>query len=440
MRKRSLARRILVSIAVVVVACVLGALAVFLGAFENSVVDTSLEPLVTDDGHASPARPMSDDEIAALAPRGRYLAAAADCTACHTAPGGAPWAGGRAFEMPFGTLYATNISPDPTYGIGGWSRADFHRALRDGIGKGGRHLYPAMPYVSYRNLTAADVDALYAFLMTQAPMAVPNRADSFPFPYVRRFMTFWNLINLPRTVAADDRSKAPAWNRGRYLVDALGHCGECHTPRDFTMGMIRDRYLEGALIEGVDAPDITPAGLARLGFSEEGLARFLPAGLGPQGVVSFSMYDVVHHSTRYLTGDDIAAMAAYLVDGALPVATAPVPIAADVAASGRQHYVELCSACHGLAGEGIPHVAPAMATNADLRLPDARNLLVAVVDGLPARAFPGRERMQAMPAFADLLADGEIADLANYLRATWGGTAPDVTADAVSEIRRAERP
>jgi mono/diheme cytochrome c family protein len=212
--------------------------------------------------------------------------------------GGAPWAGGLPFKMPTGTLYATNISPDPDTGIGKWTRAQFHRAVRDGIARGGRHLYPAMPYVSYRQLTEDDVDAIYAYLLTRQPMHVANRADSFPFPYLRQSLTFWNLFNLPSKAFVNQSAHPSAWNHGRYLVDALGHCGECHTPRDITKGMIPSNYLKGTVLEGVDAPDITPAGRAALGFDAQGLGAYMPTGMGPQGVMSFAMYEVVQHSTQ----------------------------------------------------------------------------------------------------------------------------------------------
>lgn len=418
-----LPRSIRIVLAILVVAG-LGALTVFLGLFDRSVVSASVET------------PMTQEQMAQLAPRGAYLAQAADCAACHTAPGGAPFAGGLAFPMPIGKLYATNISPDSETGIGAWSRADFHHAVRDGIGLHGRRLYPAMPYTSYRQLTEEDVDAIYAFLKTREPIRQANQEDSFPYPYVRRFMTFWNLINLERRGPVDDAARPAEWNRGRYLVDALGHCGECHTPRDITMGTVRSRYLQGTSIEGVDAPDITPASLARFGFDHASLAAYMRTGVGPQGVMSFGMFDVVHNSTRHLTDADAAAMALYLL-GETPLAapvTAKVDIASDSQTAGRQVYVEACSGCHGLKGEGTPHVAPPMSTNISVRLASAHNLLVAVLDGLPAREYPGGEGRQAMPGFRGLLSDQQIADLANYLRATWGAANPDVTAQAVSQV------
>jgi mono/diheme cytochrome c family protein len=420
-------RRLALAAAVVVGIGAVGALAVMAGLFEPSVVE------------ASARTPLTPDQMKALVERGRYLARAADCTACHTAEGGAPLAGGRAFPMPFGTLYATNITPDPETGIGRWSRADFQRAVRDGVAPRG-HLYPAMPYVSYRELTANDTDAIYAWLMSRPPIRQENRANTFPFDYVRPTLAFWNLANLPSRGFVPDTAKPADWNRGKYLVDALGHCGECHTPRDVTLGMIPQRYLQGARIEAVDAPDVTPAGLVRMGFDAGSLARYLPAGMGPQGVMNFSMYDVVHNSTRWLTEGDAAAMAAYLMGSrSSPSAPAPAVTAAPAAAppAGRQTYVQLCSACHGVEGEGIPHVAPPMRTNASLRLLSPRNLLVVVAGGLPDRPLPGGERFQAMPAFGRLLDDRQIADLATYLRGAWGGAPAAVTPDEVRAVRLA---
>jgi mono/diheme cytochrome c family protein len=414
-------RRAILVAAVVVAVGAAGALAVMAGLFSTSVVERSAET------------PLSPQQMKDLVERGRYLARAADCAACHTAEGGAPLAGGRAFAMPFGTLYATNITPDRDTGIGRWTRADFQRALRDGVAPRG-HLYPAMPYVSYRQLTADDTDAIFAWLMSRPPIRQENRANSFPFDYVRPTLAFWNLVNLPSQGFVPDASRSAAWNRGKYLVDAAGHCGECHTPRDITLGMIRQRYLQGTRIENVDAPDVTPAGLARMGFDATSLARYLPAGMGSQGVMNFSMYDVVHNSTRYLAAADVTAMADYLMSSRPAAPLLPQAAAPAVPAAGRQTYLQLCSACHGVEGEGIAHVAPPMRTNASLRLASPRNLLVAVTGGLPDRPLPGGERFQAMPAFGHLLDDGQLAELATWLRGTWGN-APAVTPEEVRAAR-----
>ena len=404
---------------------------VFFGAFETSVVSSAVET------------PMPPAEAKRLSERGAYLATAADCYACHTVQGGAPWAGGLPFETPFGTLYATNISPDKEFGIGSWTRAEFHRAVRDGVGKGGRRLYPAMPYASYRQMSEADVDAIYAYLTTREPIRVANRENGLPFPFnIRQSLTFWNLVNLRRDGFVADPSRSETWNRGRYLVDGAGHCGECHTPRNLLQGMRSDAYLTGAVIEGVEAPDITKDGLTRMGFDPATLARFMKSGISMQGSMTHQMFEVVHFSTQYWTQDDLRALSAYLFDldampdtSTPPPAPRPVEVAPAVAAAGRATYLNLCAGCHGAEGQGIPHVAVPLATNASLRLASPRNFVRSVLQGLPAQRFPGLERMEAMPPFAELLDDKAVADLSTWMRANWGGQKPDVTPEDVAKLR-----
>lgn len=421
-------------IAVAVIALIVGVVAgsVFVGLWETSVVSNDVD------------KPLSPEEMKSLAERGASVAVAADCFACHTAKGGAPWAGGLPFETPFGTLYSTNISPDKQFGIGNWSRAEFHRAVRDGVAPGGRHLYPAMPYSSYREMSEADVDAVYAYLMSRDPMPVENRADALPFPFnIRQSLTFWNLVNLRRDGFVYDAARSEAWNRGRYLVDALGHCGECHTPRNLLQGMRSDAYLQGAVLEGFEAPNITKAGLERMGFDQPTLARFMKTGLSVQGSMTHQMFEVVHFSTQYWDDADLNAMSAYLFDqDAKSTAPQPVPppatpavLSADAAQAARGTYLNLCSGCHGVRGEGIPHVAVPMDTNASLRLTSPRNFIRSVVYGIPAQSFPGLERMEAMPAFGDMLDDNALADLSNWMRGEWGGQQSKVTADEVANYR-----
>ncbi|MGY6250692.1 cytochrome c [Bosea thiooxidans] len=404
---------------------------VFFGALEGSVVSKAVE------------QPLGPDEMKRLAERGAYVAVAADCYACHTAKDGAAWAGGLPFETPFGTLHATNISPDKEFGIGGWTRAEFHRAVRDGIGKSGRHLYPAMPYASYREMSEEDVDAVYAYLMTREPMRVANRENELSFPFnIRQSLTFWNLVNLRREGFVPQPARSDVWNRGRYVVDALAHCGECHTPRNLLQGMEAGAYLKGAVIEGVEAPDITKEGLARMGFDPLTFAHFMKSGLSTQGSMTNQMFEVVHFSTQYMNEDDLRAMAAYLFDlDALPASPAsppppaPVAVSPAVVTAARATYLNLCAGCHGSEGQGIPHVAIPLATNTSLRLASPRNFIRAVLHGLPAQRFPGLERMEAMPAFTELLDDKALADLTNWMRARWGGQSPNVAAEEVAKLR-----
>jgi mono/diheme cytochrome c family protein len=320
--------------------------------------------------------------------RGKYLAEAADCAACHTAPGGAPYAGGLAMPSGFGTIYATNITPEPDDGIGRWSAEDFWRALHDGIRRDGRQLYPAMPYTSYRGMTRADADAIYAYVMQLLPMKVANRRTELNFPFnIRLGMLGWNVLFLHDSLPAVSAGSSPAWQRGRYLVNVLGHCGECHTPRGIAGEMELSRALTGFALS--------------------------------------------------LTAEDSVAI--YLL-GDNPPPPAPLPAtdateSAAASAAGRMSYVALCAGCHGLDGNGMPNTVVAMRNNSTLRLADPRNLIVAMLDGIGAENFPHHASMQAMPGFSDKLSDADAAALANYLRVTWGGQKGDVTPAAVRALR-----
>jgi mono/diheme cytochrome c family protein len=373
--------------------------------------------------------------------RGKYLAEAADCAACHSAPDGAPFAGGLPMQTGFGTIYATNITPDPDHGLGRWSAEDFWRALHDGVRRDGQQLYPAMPYTSYRGITRADADAIYAYIMQLRPMKVANRRTELKFPFnIRLGMLGWNLLFLHDSLPAVSAGSSPAWQRGRYLVNVLGHCGECHTPRGIVGEMEISRSLTGFALGRVAAPDITPAGLASRGWTAAGLRAYLGRGLARQGSAFSDMHQVIMLSTRNLTAEDLAAVATYLLgDNPPPPAPPPAVGAAESAAAangaGRMSYVALCAGCHGLDGDGVPNTVVAMRANSTLRLVDPRNLIVAMLDGIGAENFPHRASMQAMPGFSDKLSDAEAAALANYLRATWGGQKADVTPAAVRALR-----
>jgi mono/diheme cytochrome c family protein len=373
--------------------------------------------------------------------RGRYLAEAADCAACHSAPGGAPFAGGLPMQTGFGTIDATNITPDPDDGLGRWSAGDFWRALHDGVRRDGQQLYPAMPYTSYRGMTRADADAIYAYIMQLRPMKVANRRTELKFPFnIRLGMLGWNLLFLHNSLPAVSAGSSPAWQRGRYLVNVLGHCGECHTPRGIVGEMELSRSLTGFALGRVAAPDITPAGLASRGWTAAGLRAYLGRGLARQGSAFSDMHPVIMLSTRNLTAEDLAAVATYLLgDNPPPPAPQPAVDPAESAAAangaGRMSYVALCAGCHGLDGDGVPNTVVSMRANSTLRLVDPRNLIVAMLDGIGAENFPHRASMQAMPGFSDKLSDAEAAALANYLRATWGGQKADVTPAAVSALR-----
>ncbi|AYM91921.1 cytochrome c [Serratia sp. 3ACOL1] len=375
----------------------------------------------------------SSEQIA----RGRYLTQAADCAACHTAAGGAPLAGGYPLDTPFGTIYGSNLTPSADQGIGRWTKDDFFLALTQGVAPGGRHLYPAMPYTSYKGISREDADAIYAYLMSRPAVDVAIPANEMPFPFNQRMALIgWNLLfRNSDPLPASSQGSSAEWLSGRYLSDVLGHCGECHTPRGMLGQMEVNKPMQGGDLGRFIAPDITPQALAQRGWTPEDLSRFLSTGLAPQGSAFSEMHMVVDLSTRHLTPEDHRALVTYLM-GDKP----PQPVAAKIGQgsdAGRITYLDQCSACHERDGAGIPHVAVAMRDNATLRQPDGKNLIVSVLDGLPAQQFPGNESMQSMPGFADRLDDAQIAELVNYLRVTWGGLPADITAEQVKALRKA---
>jgi mono/diheme cytochrome c family protein len=366
--------------------------------------------------------------------RGKYLAEAADCAACHTAPGGAPFGGGLAMQSGFGVIYTTNITPDPEHGIGRWTADDFWRSMHDGVRRDGSQLYPAMPYTSYRGMTRNDADAVYAYLMHLRPMNVANRNSELAFPFdIRLGMRFWNVVFLTDSIPAASIGNSADWQRGRYVVNVLGHCGECHTPRGVVGEMQLSRPLSGFALGRVAAPDITPAGLASRGWTAEALSGFLDQGLSPQGSAFSDMHPVVMLSTRHLTPTDLHAAVTFLL-GDTPAAV--MGLAGRVAPDAeRTGYLALCAGCHGPDGHGIPNTVVGLRENTTVRLRDPRNLIVSILDGIPAQNFPNLQSMQAMPGFADMLDDEQAARLVNYLRVTWGGQENGVTAATVHSFR-----
>lgn len=367
--------------------------------------------------------------------RGSYLTKAADCAACHTASGGAPLAGGYPLESPFGTIYGSNLTPSADYGIGRWTKEQFYTALTEGVTPGGRHLYPAMPYTSYKGISRQDSDDIYAYLMTRPAVDVETPANEMAFPFNQRVALIgWNILFYNKdSLPAVSGGESADWHRGRYLADVLGHCGECHTPRGLLGQMQLDKAMQGGDLGRFMAPDITPKALAQRGWKPQDVKQFLTTGIAPQGSAFSEMHMVVDLSTRHLTPEDQKAMATYLMGETPPPAVAvKAGLGND---NGRMTYLDQCAGCHARGGEGKPHVAVSMLNNATLRQPDGKNLIVSVMDGLEAQPFPNGESMQSMPGFGERLDDQQIADLVNYLRVTWGGLPGDVTAGQVKALR-----
>jgi mono/diheme cytochrome c family protein len=367
---------------------------------------------------------------------GRYLLDAADCAACHTASGGAPFAGGVSLHSPFGAILGTNITPDPDHGIGRYTADDFFHALTTGEARDGHQLYPAMPYVSYQSMSRADSDAIYAYLMNQVAVKQANLSNDVNFPAnIRTGLHAWNLLFAGAQVRPASRGDSPAWQRGRYLVETLGHCGECHSPRRSLGQVDRDRPLAGNSKMGrFAAPDITPAGLAVRGWEVASLREYLATGSSALAVASDEMLKVVDLSTSRLNAQDLDAMTIYLLGDAppAPVSQASVPTNADT--EGQQHYLNLCAGCHGRDGGGVPNVAVSLRSNSSVRDSSPHNLIVAILDGLPEHDFPGLARMQEMPGFAADLDDAEVAALATWLRRQFGGPSV-VDAKTVRKLR-----
>lgn len=366
---------------------------------------------------------------AATLERGRQLAALGNCVGCHTAPGGTPNAGGLAMETPFGIIHATNITPDVETGIGTWSLAAFQRAMREGIARDGRHLYPAFPYTSYTRSSDEDLTALYAWLMNQPPVRQETAPTRLAFPYsVRPLMALWNALFLqPGAVTRADPSRSAQWNRGEYLVNGLGHCGACHTPRNL-LGAERNgkAYLGGAMVKGWEAPALTSASRAPVAWTEEAFYRYLRHGHSPQhGVASGPMAPVVTELAG-VPDEDLRAMAHYLASFNPPVPEAQATAAARAAvleartsgttapgAASRMFEVA-CGACHH-DGDGpqLLGVNTPLALNSNLHAEHPDNLVRVILEGIQA---PATRAIGFMPAFAQALDDRQVAQLAAWMR------------------------
>ncbi|MEZ0605536.1 cytochrome c [Paraburkholderia sp. IW21] len=395
-----------------------------------------------------------------LAQRGAYLARVGDCAACHTAPGGKPFAGGLPMETPFGTIYSTNITPDKDTGIGAYSFQAFDDAVRRGTSKRSGHLYPAMPYPSFRILSRDDMAALYAYFMKGvAPVNQPDRPNQLPFPLnVRALMIGWNLLYLKAdTPYRNDPSKSIEWNRGAYLVQGLGHCGACHTPHGAT-GQEKAfseqdgrRYLSGATLAGWNAPTLADGlGSGLAGWSTEELAAFLKTGRGAHTAAFGAMTEVVNDSTQHLRDADLKAIAVYLKslppeDVALgPPASAEETAratralrAGDLRARGAGIYLDNCNACHRSDGTGAGQTFPSLSGNPAVNAVDPTSLIHIVLTGSTMPSSSALPAPLAMPDFGWRLSDQQIADVLTFIRGSWGNQAKPVDASAVNKIRAA---
>lgn len=395
----------------------------------------------------------------ALIDKGRYLAAAADCSACHTHDAAAPYGGGNPFGLPIGTLYAPNITPDKQHGIGNYTETDFFNALRRGVGRNGKPLYPAMPFPSYARMTDADIHALWVYFHKGvAPIAKSAPANAIHWPLSMRWpMTLWRwafaptpkaaLTNANRNFPSDDIA------RGAYLVEGPGHCGACHTPRALTMQEKAlssdegDVFLSGgAAVDGwtpVNLRQDDRTGLGR--WSEDDIVAFLATGRSEKGSAFGGMSDAIAHGTQHLSTGDLHAIARYLKTS-LPARKNEKPWQADhtvadalhkgqLPAAGAKTYIDRCAACHRTDGRGYAPAFPPLAGNPTLMDKDPGSLILIVLRGATVAPTEKAPSALTMPGFGHVLNDQEVADVVTFIRQSWGNSGSVVTAADVHSFR-----
>ncbi|CAJ0810777.1 c-type cytochrome [Ralstonia flaminis] len=417
-------------------------------------------PQVIDDLPASNTKDM-DDVTRAQVERGRYVARLGDCVACHTSDKSKPMAGGLALQTPFGALYSTNITPDATTGIGRYTFEQFDRAMRKGVAADGHNLYPAMPYPSYAKTTPEDMQALYAYLMKGvAPVQQTNKPLGMSFPFNQRWgLSLWNWAFLESEPFQPNASQSVEWNRGAYIVQGLGHCGACHTPRGIgfqekTMSEAAAKgkyFLAGETVEGWRALSL------RSLWTPQDVAEMLKTGRNRHGAVSGNMVDVVQHSTQYMTNGDLLAIGEYLkslpasaIDKPMQVAQGPAPVIVPPASGmltppaslytsrGGLGYLQFCADCHRSNGDGVPNVFPPLAGNPVLGDSNPATLLHIMLTGSATAQTARHARVLTMPSFARL-GDQEIADIVNFTRESWSNATRQPQPVAASDVSKARK-
>ena len=422
---------------------------------------------LTPDRPAVPAAASSSSGQDARLERGRYLAIAADCMACHTAASGKPYAGGYAIDSPLGTIYATNITPSKKGGIGHYTEADFARALRQGVRADGSHLYPAMPYTSYALLSDADVGDLYHYFMhAVAPVDEPARQTKLPFPFnVRLSMMGWNALFLDDKRFVPDAGKSAQINRGAYLAEGLAHCSACHTPRNMLMAEVGSQQLAGANLGSWHAPNITSDAISGIGgWSDAELAAYLKTGhVEGKGQAAGGMAEAIQNSLQFLRDDDVAAIVAYLrtvppvrAAGQQKAAYSYGSAVSEEAAlrgmasstehhslnSGKVLFSGYCASCHSASGAGSTGQAyPALFNNTATGAATPANLVSAILFGVERKIGQEGQEVEAfMPRFdqrsyVQALTDEQIASIANYVLKQYGNPAVTVTPAYVAQAR-----
>lgn len=415
-------------------------------------------------GSGLAGKAVAQDADNATLEKGRYLAAASDCAACHSAHGKPEYSGGISFSLPMGKIYSTNITPDADHGIGRYTEAQFGQALREGVRRDGSTLYPAMPFPSYARLTDSDIHALFVYFrkgVKSAPISPPKNGIVWPLS-IRWPLTFWRWAFAPTPTKAIPRTLGeftdPELARGAYLVEGPAHCGACHSPRAITMqekaltATDGSLYLAGgAMVDGWTPPSLRQENRTGLGrWSEDDIVSFLKTGRAITGSVFGSMTSAVLHGTQKLTDDDLHAIAHYLkslkaADQTQKAWTYDSTITdqlhkADLSYRGSRIYVDRCAACHRTDGKGYPSVFPPLAGNPVMMQDDPVSLIHIIQSGATLPAMTAAPSSIVMPAFKHKLTDEQIADVVTFIRHAWGNNASPVSAEDVRRLSKSMPP
>ena len=440
-------RRILFCVAAIVVAVLATGIWIIRGPDPMAFVNRNKVALAAYKADDPTGAPVSLSKTS-LVERGKYLAEAADCMACHTSQGGKDYAGGLGIRLPFGALYSTNITPDKETGIGNYSDQDFLKAVQRGIRRDGARLYPAMPFPSYTYMTDADALAIKAYLFSLPPVRVAAPATTLMFPFDQRWaMGFWSVLFTRDSRFEPDASQSPEWNRGAYLAEALAHCGECHTPRSLALALDNRKKFAGAVTAGWRAFNISSDKTTGLGgWRDEDIVSYLSIGrANGHGTASGPMGEAVDHSFSQLTPEDVHAVVAYLRSvPAIASADLPAPPAPPAPASHRQGggtpdprgkmvFEGACVSCHGWTGESSISPFATLTGAWAVNDPGATNVAQIVISG--TKRHTPKDAI-SMPAFGDAYSDAEIAAVANYVTSRFGRKGSQLTAQDVAELRK----
>ena len=397
-----------------------------------------------------------------LVKQGQYLARAGDCIGCHTRPGGAPFAGGLPLKTPFGVIISTNITPEKQDGIGNYTQAQFNRLMREGILDTGHNIYPAMPYANYARLSDADLAALYAyFTMGLAPVVQTNAKTDLPWPFsVRWLVKGWNWLYLPKPGYAAVDGRDAQWNRGAYLVQSLGHCGACHTPRNLagaekaTSEKGGAKFLAGAVIDGWYAQSLRNSGEGQAGlgsWTQKDLVEYLKTGRSAHTAAFGAMAEVVGNSTQHLSVPDLTSIAVYLKSlgddtaanervALAPQTSSPTALtlrSGQASQPGALVYLNNCAGCHQTSGKGASLAFPSLARSSAVAADNPTSLIRIVLQGANMAGTAAAPSRLAMPGLDWRLTDANVADVLTFIRNSWGNQAAAVSPAEVAKVRKA---